>query len=132
MNLVRDNIIWQAVAMVAQAYGVRPTRNAITKSGASACSIVSQALSRLGIHMTEANVTAIWQQARKDDRLYRRHKRRQALDVLQSATAFAMAVRDGRITSNDKDVIREHRAILEDAEQFWERECNLMLGGPSG
>jgi hypothetical protein len=59
-NIVRDVAISRAVACVSDGYGLPPTRNAATKS-ACGCSIVAEALAAYcNLHMTEANVTAIW------------------------------------------------------------------------
>jgi hypothetical protein len=59
----RDTIIAHAVTIACQQGKLRPTRNhARHKSkGESGCSIVSQALSRIGLHMTEDAVAKIRQ-----------------------------------------------------------------------
>ena len=66
-NALRDVTIVQAVAMLANAHDLQPTRNAATADAAPhvecACSILSQALEAHGLKMTEANVAAIWAQA---------------------------------------------------------------------
>lgn len=59
-NFLRDAAIGQAVAMVTDAFDLRPTRNAAT-SAECGCSIVAEALARhFNVHMTEANVVSIW------------------------------------------------------------------------
>ena len=66
-NEHRNSIISNAVGMLAELDGFRPSRNTVTKAPKRAecgCSIVANALARVGIHMTEANVTAIWQAER--------------------------------------------------------------------
>jgi hypothetical protein len=45
--------------------------------------VVAEALARHGVHMTEANVIAIWRQLRKDDLHYRMHKRRQRASLIR-------------------------------------------------
>ena len=64
-NLVRDTVISLAIEHIAMRHAVHPARNPATSARESACSIVQRGLERLGIHMTEANVNAIWQKTRK-------------------------------------------------------------------
>jgi hypothetical protein len=63
-NLVRDTIITQAVDMVTHRHGFHPTRNIVTTAECG-CSIVAKALQHVAIHMSEANVAAIWRKHRR-------------------------------------------------------------------
>jgi hypothetical protein len=58
-DLARDLIIGHTVGMVAERFGLRPTRN-YTSRRVSACSIVAAALRLEGLAMSEANVNQIW------------------------------------------------------------------------
>ena len=62
-NVVRDFAIATTVEGIAQRYSLPSTRNTSTTTE-SGCSIVTKALQRLGIHMSEANVNAIWRRMR--------------------------------------------------------------------
>jgi hypothetical protein len=113
-NLVRNGVIWQTVNFVAQAYRIRPTRSETNCHRSSACSIVGEALARIGIHMTEANVVAIWQRFRADDLLYRRRKAQQLRDVARLSERFAQDVLDEKIASADSNIINDYVQALED------------------
>ena len=68
-NLIRDFTISAAVKSIADRFDLRPTRNPANTTKESGCSIVKQALERAGIHMSEANVAAIWQTHNRLDRI---------------------------------------------------------------
>jgi hypothetical protein len=55
----RNFVIIYAVARLTQ-QGFRPTRNREQEAQESACSIVTEALKRVGVHMDESNVEKIW------------------------------------------------------------------------
>jgi hypothetical protein len=76
-NLFRDIVIAQAVAMVTQAYRLRPTRNAATTAECG-CSIVRTALAAEGSHMSEATVTSIWRWYEGKEPLRRSSKQQRA------------------------------------------------------
>lgn len=65
-NLIRDIVISIAVKSISQRYLLRPTRNSTTTTE-SGCSIVAKSLELLGMHMSEANVVAIWRTQRRLD-----------------------------------------------------------------
>jgi hypothetical protein len=65
-NLIRDMVISIAVESISQRYLLRPTRNSTTTTE-SGCSIVAKSLELLGMHMSEANVVAIWRTQRRLD-----------------------------------------------------------------
>jgi hypothetical protein len=69
-NIVRDAVITQAVDAVTGIYGLRPTRNTAS-TGDSGCSLVVEGLARLGLHMTEANVMAVWRAGRERPQIER-------------------------------------------------------------
>lgn len=58
-NALRDVAIVQTIAMLTNSHDLQPTRNAATTLECG-CSILSEALLRVGIDMGEANVAAIW------------------------------------------------------------------------
>ena len=62
---VRDTVIRQTVAWIARRYDLKPTRNVATDTAASSCSVVSEALSRIGIHLSEGAVAKIWDGRKK-------------------------------------------------------------------
>jgi hypothetical protein len=64
-HATRDITIANTITLVCRDFGLRPTRSRATrdKDGPeSACSIVTKALSRLGIYMSEDAVEKIWRQ----------------------------------------------------------------------
>jgi hypothetical protein len=61
-NLLRDDAIFHVVEKVV-GQGLKATRNEV-HSGDSACSIVSTALARCGINMSESAVVTIWKARR--------------------------------------------------------------------
>ena len=56
----RDQVISWAVAVICIRWRFSPTRNEATEEKASAISIVKTALGKVGIHLTEAAITKIW------------------------------------------------------------------------
>jgi hypothetical protein len=69
-DAARDMIICHVVSMVAERFGLRPTRNPASRRP-SACSIVAAALGLEGLAMSEANVVQLWK-AQPDHRKNRR------------------------------------------------------------
>ena len=63
---INADSVLEAVLQHLEFFGFCPTRNLAKRPGkkaslkASGCSIVAEALGRLGIHMSEANVVACW------------------------------------------------------------------------
>jgi hypothetical protein len=62
-NYIRDDDVTRVVRKVVE-LGFRPTRNRATETE-SACSIVAQALAKLGIHLSVPAVEKIWSASRK-------------------------------------------------------------------
>jgi hypothetical protein len=71
----RDDVIAWAVATICIRWEFSPTRNEAT-SGPSAISIVKRALEKIGIHLTEAAITKIWDKSGPRKELVARHKER--------------------------------------------------------
>jgi hypothetical protein len=67
-NHIRDWAIATLIASACNQYRLRPTRNPTKTNKESGCSITKKALEHLGIHMSEANVAAIWQAQGRLDR----------------------------------------------------------------
>lgn len=61
---MRDMVIGQSIAFIADHFGLRATRNAASERTECGCSIVKAALADLGEHKSEAAIAAIW---RKDN-----------------------------------------------------------------
>jgi hypothetical protein len=60
----RDAIIANVVAHISNEYGLAPTRNRASRQ-ASACSVVSEVLAELGIHLDEIGVEDVWRRLHK-------------------------------------------------------------------
>jgi hypothetical protein len=63
---MRDILIRQAVAWIARRHDLKPTRNVATEMAASGCSVISEALSRVGVHLSEGAVAKIWDGRKKN------------------------------------------------------------------
>ena len=60
-NWTRDYVIFEMLEELVERFGVRPTRNDVTKEEASACDLVSQAFAAAGDHtLTYKTVKTIW------------------------------------------------------------------------
>jgi hypothetical protein len=59
-GLPRNFVVMYVVARVAD-HGFHPTRNREQKTHESACSIVAEALERVGVHIEETSVEKIWE-----------------------------------------------------------------------
>jgi hypothetical protein len=72
---MRDDVIAWVVSSICIQWGFSPTRNEATR-GPSAISIVKRALEKVGIHLTEAAITKIWDKSGPHKELVTRVARR--------------------------------------------------------
>jgi hypothetical protein len=78
----RDISVANAVRITSRDFGFRPTRNRAardTEGAESACSIIAQALHRLGIHMSEDAVEKSWRRGSRIIKMSRDELAKQAL-----------------------------------------------------
>jgi hypothetical protein len=120
-NLVRNTVIAQTVDMLAfrsRGLQLRPTRNAAT-AGESACSIVAEALGRLRIHMTEANVTRIWREERDTVKREREARKRELAARTREVAAKLKSLRVDLTSRVGGEGCGSHAPAATDALDLW-------------